>query len=87
MLPKELRINVSEQIDMKLDVQRILNRLSEKDRSLIERHCGFGYTFADIARFEGVSRAAIHKRFNRIILEIRDQLRIVTSGQCEKDRN
>ena len=85
MVPEQLHTNESEQIDMRLDAQQILGRLSQKDRGLLERHYGIGgrqYTFEEIAQLEGLSRAAIHKRHKRIISEIRDQrsAKIVTSS-------
>lgn len=78
MVPEQLHTNESDQIDMRLDAQQILGRLSQKDRRLLERHYGIGgrqYTFEEIAQLEGLSRAAIHKRHKRIISEIRDQLK------------
>ena len=78
MVPEQLHTNESEQIDMRLDAQRILDRLSKKDRVLFERRYGFGgeqYTFEQIAQLEGISKAAIHKRYKRVISEIRDRLK------------
>ncbi|MDE2737397.1 MAG: sigma-70 family RNA polymerase sigma factor [Gemmatimonadota bacterium] len=84
MMPEQLHTNESEEIDMRLDTQRILDKLSSKDRVLIERYYGIGrqqYTFEEIARLEGLSRAAIHKRHKRIISDVRNQLKIVTSNR------
>lgn len=83
-MPEQLHINESEQIDMRLDTQRILDKLSSKDRMLIERYYGIGrrqYTFEEIAQLEGLSRTAIHKRHKRIISDVRNQLKIVTSNR------
>ena len=83
IMPEQFHINESEQIDMRLDTQRILDKLSSKDRILIERYYGIGrqqYTFEEIAQLEGLSRAAVHKRYKRIILDVRNQLKTVSSN-------
>lgn len=62
-------------IDMKLNIEEILDNLNERERDIINLIYLEGYTYDEVAIMYSVSRQAINTTANKSIKKLREQLR------------
>jgi len=69
-LPPELIVDPWEDIDARLDLERILSTLPQSDADLLTRHYIEGYTQAEIAAEQGVNQSTISRRIHFLCIRI-----------------
>jgi DNA-directed RNA polymerase specialized sigma24 family protein len=59
------------------DLRRILNRLTERQRTAVVLRHGFGYTFEEIAQVMGISVSSVQKHVDRSLAKLRRGLEAI----------
>lgn len=62
-----------ERIENKEKIQKIMEKLDEKERDLLINIGMYGMTFAEYGRINGITREAVRQRYNKIIKKVRKE--------------
>ena len=57
----------------KIEVQRLMEKLSPQDKDLIMLRYFYGYTHKEIAKITGKTEIAVRKKISRIIKQLKDK--------------